>query len=173
MTRTTLAGILALALATTLIAARPAATPPALEPKLAVVDLEQVLTLSPAGKRASEAFEASRKQKQAALDQQQKELTSTNAELEKQKATLDPQEFEKRRKALEQSLIAVQQSYVKLERELATERTTLLQDLMQLAGPELDKIAKAEGLALIFDKAAVAWHEPALDVTERLAAQLK
>ncbi len=167
------AGLAVLALAVGLLQTNPQARPTAAAFKIGIVDLDSVLANSPAGRRASAEFEIRRKAKQGELDKQQEELKHTNEELNKQKPTLDPAEFEKQRLALEQSFVALNETYVKLERELAEARTTLIQDLLKQATPVLESIAKSDGLSVILENTAAAWHEPAIDVTERVTNALK
>jgi Skp family chaperone for outer membrane proteins len=169
----TLAALLVLALAVGLLQARPAAITPAVETRIGVVDLDELLTNAPAAVRAQAAFEAGRKAKQDTLDARAEELRRAGADLEKQKPSLDPQTYETRRKAFEESFLELQKTHAELERELAQERQVLVSNLLKLAAPELQKIAKSDGLAAILDKNSTVWFDPALDVTERLKTELK
>jgi outer membrane protein len=142
-------------------------------PKIGVINIEETLSSTPAGKRANEAFEKTRKSKQGMLDKQQEELKKADADLVKQKALLKPEMFEKRRQELEKKFIELQQTYVKLERELAQDRTKLIQGLLKQAEPKIIAIAKAEGLSLILDQSATVWADPAVDLTQKLNAEMK
>jgi Skp family chaperone for outer membrane proteins len=84
--------------------------------KVGVIDLDDTLSNAAAGKRAGDAFEATRKAKQGVLDKRQEELRRENAELEKQKGTLGAGVFEQRRGELEKKFLELPQTYVKLER---------------------------------------------------------
>ena len=74
---------------------------------------------------------------------------------------------------LEKKFAELQQTYVKLERELAQDRTKLLQDVLKQAEPRIAAIAKAEGVTVIFDKAATVWSDPTVDLTAKLNAEMK
>ena len=148
-------------------AAGPAAT------KIATVDLERTLYDTPAGKRASEAFEKARKGKQGELDKKQKDLQKTAAELDKQAAVLKPEVLAQRKSELEKRFVEVQQIYLKLERDLAEERTKLIQDLLKKAGPIITELAKADGVHLVIDQSAVLWATPDIDLTPKLNARMK
>ena len=63
--------------------------------------------------------------------------------------------------------------YVRLERDLAGERTKLIQDLLKQAGPKIEQIAKQEGVNLIVDREAVVFADPAVDLTAALNATMK
>ncbi len=141
--------------------------------KIAVIDIENTLSTTPAGKRANESFEKTRKAKQAELDKQQTELKKAGADLEKQQAVLKPDVFKQKRDELEKKFVALQQTYMKLERELASDRTKLIQGLLKQAEPRIEKIAKAEGVHLIIDQSATVWADPAVDLTQKLNAEMK
>jgi len=142
-------------------------------PKIGVIDLDNTLSTTPAGKRANDAFEKTRKGKQGDLDKKQDELKRATADLDKQKAVLKPDVYESKRAVIEKSFVELQQTYVKLERELAGERTKLIQDLLKLAGPKIEKIAQAEGVNLIIDREAVVFADPTIDLTQKLNAEMK
>ncbi|MGN6110916.1 MAG: OmpH family outer membrane protein [Kofleriaceae bacterium] len=142
-------------------------------PKIGIIDIENTLSTTPAGKRANEQFEKTRKAKQATLDKEQNELKKAGADLEKQQAVLKPDVFKQKREELEKKFVALQQTYVKLERELAADRTKLIQDLLKQAEPKIAKIAKAEGVSLIIDQSATVWADPAVDLTQKLNAEMK
>lgn len=152
---------------TGLVQAVPATT------KIGVIDLERTLYETPAGKRASEAFDKTRKAKQAELDKKQKDLQKAAAELDKQAAVLKPDVLAQKKNALEKQFVELQQVYVKLERDLASERTKLVQDLLKKAGPIIEEIAKAEGVHIIVDQSAALWVQPDLDLTAKLNAKMK
>ena len=142
-------------------------------PKIGIIDIENTLSSTPAGKRANEAFEKARKAKQADLDKRQGDLRKAAADLEKQQAVLKPEVFKAKREELEKKFVELQQTYVKLERELAADRTKLIQDLLKQAEPLIAKIAKAEGVHLIIDQSATVWADPTVDLTAKLKAEMK
>ena len=142
-------------------------------PKIGVIDLDQTLSSTPAGKRASDAFDKTRKAKQSQLDKKQEELKKADADLDKQKAVLKPDVYQSKRQELEKKFVELQQTYVKLERELAGERAKLIQDLLKQASPKIEAIAKAEGVNLIVDREAVVWMDKSIDLTATLNAQMK
>jgi len=142
-------------------------------PKIGVINIEDTLSSTPAGKRANEAFEKTRKTKQGQLDKQQEELKKADADLVKQKAVLKPEVFDAKRQELEKKFVDLQQTYVKLERELAQDRTKLIGDLLEQAKPKIVAIAKAEGVSVILDQSATIWADPAIDLTQKLNAEMK
>jgi outer membrane protein len=142
-------------------------------PKIGIIDIENTLSTTPAGKRANEAFEKGRKQKQADLDKHQNDLRKVAADLEKQKPVLKEDAYKAKRDELEKKFVELQQTYVKLERELAADRTKLIQDLLKQAEPKIEKIAKTEGVTIILDQNATVWADPTVNLTEKLNAEMK
>ena len=142
-------------------------------PKIGVIDIEDTLSSTPAGKRANEAFDKNRKAKQDALDKKQNDLKKQDADLAKQQAVLKPDVYAAKRAELEKAFVDLQQTYVKLERELAGDRTKLIQGLLKQAEPLVAKIAKAEGVHLILDQSATVWADPSVDLTAKLKAEMK
>lgn len=141
--------------------------------KIGVIDIERTLYETPAGKRANEQFEKTRKDKQSELDKRQTELKKLDADLAKQAAVLKPEVLQQKRGDLEKKFVELQQLYVKLERDLAGERTKLVQELLKKANPLVAEIAKTEGVTLIVDQNAVVWSDPAVDLTAKLNAKMK
>ena len=141
-------------------------------PKVGMIDIEKTLAETPAGKRANEAFEKTRKGKQSQLDKDQDDLKKASADLDKQAAVLKPEVLKQKREELEKKFVALQQTYVKLERDLAGERTKLIQDLLAKAEPIIKGIAKDEGVTVIFEREALVWWDPAVDLTAKLEAKM-
>jgi len=166
-------GCLGLGLMVSPLLSSPAGSAVPANPKIGVIDIEDTLSTTPAGKRANDAFEKTRKAKQAELDKRQEDLKKADADLDKQKTVLKPEAYASRRSELEKKFVDLQQTYVKLERELATDRTKLIQGLLKQAEPLIAKIAKAEGVHLIIDHSATVWTDPAVDLTAKLKAEMK
>ena len=141
--------------------------------RIGAIDIERTLYETPAGKRASAAFDKTRAAKQAELDKTQKDLQKAAAELEKQAPLLKPDVLAKKKGELEKRFVELQQLVVKLERDLAGERTKLIQNLLQKAAPIIEEIAKAEGVSIVVDHSAVLWADPTVDLTAKLNARMK
>jgi Skp family chaperone for outer membrane proteins len=142
-------------------------------PKIGVIDLDNTLSTTPAGKRANDSFEKTRKAKQTELDKKQEELKKADADLDKQKTVMKPEVYQTKRQELEKKFVELQQIYVKLERDLAGERTKLIQDLLKQASPKIEALAKSEGVNIIVDHEAVVWADKSVDLTAKLNEQMK
>ena len=139
-------------------------------PKIGLLDIERMLTETPAGKRANDAFEKTRKAKQAELDKNQADLKKADADLDRQASVMKPEVVAAKKTDLEKQFVALHQTYVKLERDLAGERTKLVHDLLEKADPIIKDIAKSEGVLLIVDREAAVWWDQTIDLTAKLQA---
>ncbi len=141
--------------------------------KIGVIDIESTLYDTPAGKRANAAFEKARGAKQAKLDADNKAILKAAADLDKQKTVLKKDVFDGKKAELEKQYIAMQKTMGAAEKDLAGERTKLVQELLSKAGPIIEEIAKKEGVSIIIDKSSVIWMDPAVDLTAPLNARMK
>jgi Skp family chaperone for outer membrane proteins len=142
--------------------------------KIAVVDLRSLLDTTPAGKRTKEAFDKSQKAKQATLSKGEDELKKTQDDLIKRKPLLKPETFEAERQALEKKFVELQETKLKLERELAEDYTQLSKDLFEKQiKPKIALIAKAEGITVVLDKGEMVYADSAIDLTQRINAEMK
>jgi outer membrane protein len=141
--------------------------------KIGVIDIERTLYETPAGKRASDKFDKERESKQAELDKEQKQLQKDAADLDKQASILKADVLKAKRDDLEKKFVDLQQHYMKLERDLAGERAQLIQDLLKQAQPNIEDIAKSEGVDIIVEQSAVLWDDKRIDLTDKLNARMK
>ena len=142
-------------------------------PKVGMIDVEKTFAESTAGKKANEAFEKTRKTKQSTLDQQQADLKKEAADLDKQRDILKPAALQAQKDALQKKFVALQETYVKLERDLGTDRTKIIEELLKQAEPIIKEIARGEGVQLIFEREALVWWDPSTDLTSQLITKMK
>jgi Skp family chaperone for outer membrane proteins len=141
-------------------------------PRIGVID-ETALLATPAGKRAFEPFEKARKQKQTDLDKNQADLRKAAADLDKQKPVLKEDVYKAKRDELEKKFVELQQTYLKLERELAADEAKAREALAKQAGPQIEKVAKAEGVSIIIERGAIVWADATMNLTDKIVAELK
>nr|HEX4315492.1 OmpH family outer membrane protein [Kofleriaceae bacterium] len=143
------------------------------QPKIGVVDLEKMLTDTPAGKRNMDQLQASQKAKQAELDKKKQAVMAANQELQKQQAVLKPEALQKKRDELQQAYIELGQLASKLEHELSDANAQATKAVLVQAEPLIKDLAKAEGCTLIVDARELVWVDPSLDLTDKLDAKMK
>ena len=142
--------------------------------KIAVIDLQSLLDTTPAGKRTTEAFEKSKKTKQVTLSKGEEELNKSRTDLLKKKTVMKPEAFDAEWQGLEKKFVDLQETKLKLERELAEDYTRLSKDLFERQiKPKIALIAKAEGITVVIDKGETMYADPAIDLTQRISAELK
>jgi outer membrane protein len=141
--------------------------------KIGVIDMERTLYETPAGKRANEKFEKTRKKKQKEIDKKQKELQKYAAELDKQATVLTPEKLAEKQKELEKKFVELRELAAKLEQDLVKEQTKLIEGLLKEAKPHVEKIAADEGVSLIVNAGAVVWADESVDLTDDLAKKMK
>lgn len=142
--------------------------------KIAVVDLQSLLETTPAGKRTTEAFEKSKKTKQAVVAKGDDELNKAQADLIKRRPMLKPENFEAERQTLEKRFVDLQETKLKLERELAEDYTRLGKELFEKQiKPKIALIAKAESITMVLDKSEMLYADSAIDLTQRVSAEMK
>ena len=91
--------------------------------------------------------------------QKQKDLQKAAADLDKQATVLKPEVLKAKKDELEKSSSTSSSSKVKLERDLAGERTQLIQDLLKKASPIVGH-REGRGCPLIVDQSAVRVGRP-------------
>jgi outer membrane protein len=141
--------------------------------KVGVVDFEKTMDQTPAGQRANAALKASQAQKQAQFDKQKADFLAQNKTFEQQRSVLAPAQLQQQQEAIEQAYAELGRLAAQLERDLSTENTKVVQDLMRQAEPIIKQLAVSEGCTLIVDARELVWVDPALDLTDRLDAQMK
>ncbi len=149
----------------------PTAVPSSVQ-KIAVVDMESVMTTTPAAKRVGAQLAQFQKTNQATLDQSQADMKRAIADLDKQAPVLRPDVLEQKKAALAKQAHDVEQLYIKLERDLDAEKTKLGQQLLLDAKPKIERIAKQQGVTLVLDTAGVMYADPSIDITPLVSAQM-
>jgi outer membrane protein len=141
--------------------------------KVGVVDFEKTMDQTPAGKRANAALKASQAQKQAEFDKHKADFLAQNKTFEQQKSVLAPADLQQKEEELEKAYAELGKLAAQLERDLAAENSKAAQDLMKQAEPIIKQLAISESCTLVVDARELVWVDPALDLTDRLDAQMK
>lgn len=142
-------------------------------PKVGMMDIEKVLADTPAGKRANQAFDKVRKTKQDKLDADQKDLQKAAMDLEKQAAVLKPEVAKSKKEEIERKYVEIQKTLSSSEQELAKERARLISEVLAKAEPAIKEIAQKEGVTVIFEREALIYWDPAVDLTKKLEEKLQ
>jgi outer membrane protein len=136
--------------------------------RVAVVDVQKVLTQSTAGKAAYEKLKKMQDErivKAKAMDEEAKKL---EADLNTKRISLAEDKLAEMSKQLSDKKIAMQRFAQDADREIGEARDRELQALQVKIEPVIDAIGKEMGLALIFNKfeSGLVYASDAVEITE-------
>jgi len=145
-----------------------AAMPAAAQVKIAVIDVQRVVTESDPGK---EALQKLKTLQDAKIDQGrglQQELSALQEQLSKQRFTLSEQRLAELSKEIEDKQIALQRFQDDAERELDEARRRELGGLEGRIMPVINEIGAERGLTLIFNKfqSGLVYADDTVDITD-------
>ena len=147
-----------------------AAVPAAAQTKLAVIDVQRVVTESDPGKGALQKLKQVQDQKMEQGKGLQQELDQLRDRFNKQRFTLADDKLRELEKEVEDKTIAMKRFQDDASRELDAARTRELNALEQRIMPIIDQIGKEQGLTLIFNKfqSGLVYADDAVDITDEV-----
>ena len=136
--------------------------------RVAVIDVQKVLTQSTAGKAAYEKLKKmqdDRVEKAKAMDE---ELRKLDADISTKRLSLSEDKLAEMQKQLADKRISMQRYAQDAEREIGEARDRELQALEGKIKPVIDAIGKEMGLAAIFNKfeSGLVYASEAIDITD-------
>jgi outer membrane protein len=153
--------IAAMALATPLVAQNAPV-------RVAVINVQQVLTQSTAGKTAYDRLKKMQDDRTEKAKQMNDELVKLDADINSKQGTLSQEKLAEMQKQLADKKISVQRYAQDAEREIGEARDKELAALEVKIKPIIDGIGKEMGLALIFNKfeSGLVYASDAVDITD-------
>jgi outer membrane protein len=145
-----------------------AAAPAAAETKVAVIDVQRVVTESDPGKGALQKLKQLQDQKMEAGKGLQQELDALRDRFNKQRFTLAEDKLRELEKQVEDKTIVMKRFQDDASRELEETRRRELDALEQRIMPIIDQLGKEQGLTLIFNKfqSGLVYADDAVDITD-------
>ena len=159
--------------------------------KIAVVDLQEILTSTKVGKAAQAKFEKVRKNKRRELEKidkslqgQEKELVKGRMEIEKEVAAaggLDKitdqlkakaQAFQKSAQEFQQKVVDFQKTQRSMVEDLAKQEGELLKPIEDKIRTHIDAVAKAQGYDLVLSRQVAIYATAAIDITGEVARRV-
>ena len=142
-----------------------AQTPPA---RVAVIDVQKVLTQSTAGKAAYEKLKKMQDDKMAQAKSMEDELRKLDGEISTKRLSLSEDKLTDMQKQLADKRISMQRYAQDAEREIGEARDRELMALENRIKPVIDALGKEMGLAAIFNKfeSGLVYASDAIDITE-------
>lgn len=147
-----------------LVAVAPAS---AQTPKLAVIDVEKILTDSQRGKAVLGKIEEFRDSKAQSLKQMQDELVTLNDEFQKGRLSLAEDRLAELQKQLEDKTIAMRRAQDDAERELREMQASEFEAIEVAVLPIIQTVGEEQGYTMIFNKfqSGLVYADEAIDIT--------
>lgn len=136
--------------------------------RVAVVDVQKVLTQSTAGKAAYEKLKKMQEDRLAKAKQMDDEMKKLDADLATKRISLAEDKLAEMAKQLADKKIAMQRYAQDADREIGEARDRELQALQVKIEPVIDALGKEMGLALIFNKfeSGLVYASDAVEITD-------
>jgi outer membrane protein len=151
-----------------LLALIAAAVPAAAQTKVAVIDVQRVVTESDPGKESLQKLRALQDEKITEGRNLQQELEALKDQFNKQKFTLSDDKLEEMNSEIEDKTIAMQRFEDDAKRSLEDARRTALGRLEEQIMPIINTIGKERGFTLIFNKfqSGLVYADETVDITD-------
>jgi outer membrane protein len=152
------------------IVALVAATPAVAQVKVAVIDVQRVVSESDPGKQALQKLAGLRDAKAEEGTALQQELQALREQFSKQQFTLSEERLEELQKQIQDKGIALQRFEDDARRELEEARTRELGRLEQQIMPIINQIGQEQGLTLVFNKfqSGLVYADETVDITDEV-----
>ena len=136
--------------------------------RVAVVDVQKVLTQSAAGKAAYEKLKKMQDDRLAKAKTMDEELRKLDQEIASKRLSLSEDKLTEMRKQLDDKKISMQRFAQDADREIGEARDRELAALQTKIEPVIDALGKEMGLALIFNKfeSGLVYAADAVDITD-------
>ncbi len=136
--------------------------------RVAVIDVQKVLSQSAAGKAAYEKLKKMQDERIERAKQMDEEMRKIDAEISTKRISLSEDKLAELQKQLADKRIAVQRFAQDADREIGEARDRELQALEARIKPVIDNLGKEMGLAAIFNKfeSGLVYASDAIDITD-------
>jgi outer membrane protein len=159
--------------------AAPAGAAPASRPapgplKIAVINTEQILLDSQAGKKALADLKKIQDQKEAELNAKQEEIKALQAKIDSGHLSLAQDKLAELEKQLEDKVIAARRLQDDANRDLNKKKDDVLGGIDQRVMPVINQLGKEMGFTLIFRKfeSGLIYADEAIDITPLVIQRL-
>jgi outer membrane protein len=142
--------------------------------KVAVINTEQILLESQAGKKAIADLKKVQDQKEAELNAKQEEIKALQAKIDSGRLSLTQDKLADMEKQLEDRVIAARRLQDDANRDLTKRKDDVLGAVDQRVMPVINQIGKEMGFTLIFRKfeSGLIYADEAIDITPMVIQRL-
>jgi outer membrane protein len=136
--------------------------------RVAVIDVQKVLTQSTTGKAAYEKLKTLQEERVAKAKQLDEDARKLDTEINTKRISLSDDKLAEMQKQLADKKIAIQRYAQDADREIGEARDRELQALEARIKPVIDNLGKEMGLAAIFNKfeSGLVYASEAIDITD-------
>lgn len=136
--------------------------------RVAVIDVQKVLTQSTAGKSAYEKLKKMQDDRMEKAKGMEEEMRKLDSDISTKRLSLSEDKLAEMQKTLADKRISMQRYAQDAEREIGEARDRELQALEAKIKPVIDALGKEMGLAAIFNKfeSGLVYASDAIDITE-------
>jgi outer membrane protein len=136
--------------------------------RVAVIDVQKVLTTSNAGKAAYERLKKLQDDRMARAQKMQEDMNALNNDINTKKLSLSEERLTDLQKQLADKQVALQRFGQDADKEITEARDKALQELEGKIKPVIDSLGKEMGLAAIFNKfeSGLVYASDAIDITD-------
>jgi outer membrane protein len=136
--------------------------------RVAVIDVQKVLTTSNAGKTAYDRLKKLQDDKMTRAQKMQEDMNALNNDLSTKKLSLSEEKLTDLQKQLSDKQVALQRFGQDADKEITEARDKALQELEGKIKPVIDSLGKEMGLAAIFNKfeSGLVYASDAIDITD-------
>jgi len=136
--------------------------------RVAVIDVQKVLTTSNAGKTAYERLKKLQDDRMTRAQKMQEDMNALNNDINTKKLSLSEEKLTDLQKQLTDKQVALQRFGQDADKEITEARDKALQELEGKIKPVIDSLGKEMGLAAIFNKfeSGLVYASEAIDITD-------
>lgn len=142
------------------------------QPKIVIIDMQEILRESTAVNELQERIERQRLTYQEELRKREEELRESEQQLIRERSALEPEAFARRRQELEQTVSEaqreIQQNRQRLDRAFSEGMRQVQLQVIRIA----DQIADERGANLVLEKSTVLLSHPDFEITEETLRRL-
>jgi len=142
--------------------------------KIAVINTEQILLESQAGKKAMADLKKAQEQKEAEIERQQKEIRDLQAKIDEGRLSLAQDKLADLEKQLEDKVTVIRRMQEDASKDLNKRKDDILGSIDQRVMPVINQVGKEQGYTLIFRKfeSGLIYADEAIDITSAVIKRL-
>jgi outer membrane protein len=152
-------------------AAPTAQATPVVQPKVAIVNVQQVLQQSPRVQDLSKKLESQFKPRQTKINDEQKALQDSVDKFKKESPTMSQKDRTAQEKSISDTRANLVKEVVAYQQDLQKEQNKIMQGILNDLNSIVSSIAKSQSYTLVFDSQAVIYAADGTDITKDVAKQ--